>query len=171
MAATKTGPRQSQGERKRPWHGIWHRLFRALLGGVIGAGMSVALQAEAGLVTADRAPQAWLAYAALVQTRIEDALVADDALLHQLQQSAESAVIARIWVNTEGRISAVALAGQASAGVEPALQARLIGLPISQTPPSGLRWPIVLQLDWSGMQALDASTQPALTPSKDQDMI
>lgn len=141
--------------------GAWRRLWRVLLGSVLGASLPAALHAEGAWLAAELAPSSWQAYAALVKVRIENAL-AEDELLQQAQRSA----VVRIWVDAAGNITAVAHA--VDADLERLLQQRLQGLSMEQTPPAALRWPIFLQLDWADIPALpepDAASRRATLPS------
>jgi hypothetical protein len=143
--------------------GAWRRLWRVLLGSVLGASLPAALHAEGAWLAAELAPSSWQAYAALVKVRIENALAEDE----QLQQAQRSAVV-RIWVDAAGNITAVAVAHAVDADLERLLLQRLQGLSMEQTPPAALRWPIFLQLDWADIPALpepDAASRRATLPS------
>lgn len=163
MTKTVTTP----GYAKPKVHGIWHQLWRTLLGGVLGAGLPAALHADTGLIAADQAPSAWLTYATLVKAGIEEALATDEALLHHMQQQTQQVATVRVWVSNQGKITAVAVvkpAGAAMTQMARLFHDRLVGLPLHQTPPTALRWPIVLQLDWREMPA-EADSRHATPPT------
>ncbi|WP_369326271.1 hypothetical protein AB6N01_16900 [Alcaligenes nematophilus] len=127
---------------------VWSRGWRVLIEGVVGMGVSGALQAEPASVTADRAPQAWLDYADLVRAGIESALMADEDLMQRLRELALHTAVVRVWVDRGGKLSVVELDDQIGSTIEREFRKCFIGLRFGEPPPM-LRWPIILRLDWS----------------------
>lgn len=130
---------------RRAWH--------AVAGGMLGMGLSGGALAQAETpLAAKPVPQAWVAYAGLVRACIEQALAASTA---DVQERAEWSVVAQVWVNGQGTVSAFAIAEPGDAALARELQTRLVGLHVGAAPPPTLRLPIILRLD---RQAAPAET-------------
>lgn len=138
----------------------WQRCWRIVVGGMIGVGVSGGAQAAPTSITTDQAPEAWVAYAGLVQSGIESVLSADEELLRLLQDAAVHEAVARVWVDNDGRLAVLELSDQSGTSFEHSLQKRLVGMQIGDEPPAGLRWPIVLRLDWSEALLQEEKDQP-----------
>ncbi|AYN19526.1 hypothetical protein [Alcaligenes aquatilis] len=136
------------GSLQRHAHQVWLRGWRVLIGGVMGVGVSGPLQAEPVSVPTDHAPQSWLAYADMVRSGIENALIADEDLMQRLRGLTLDAAVAKVWVERGGKLSAVELDDQTNSSIEREFRKRLVGLHFDKPPPA-LRWPIILRLDWS----------------------
>lgn len=134
---------------RRRVHRTWQRCWQLVVGGMIGIGVSGGAQTAPTTITTDQAPEAWIVYAGLVQSGIESVLSTDEEWMSLLQNAEVEAAIARIWVDNGGQLTVLKLSDQSDTRFERSLQERLVGLQIGAKPPTDLRWPIVLRLDWS----------------------
>ncbi|WP_157966516.1 hypothetical protein [Bordetella bronchiseptica] len=124
----------------------------------------LALPADSALTALPPLPR--MAYVGAVRFAIECALAADASLMVRLWQMKTHAVYARVWVDDTGQLVGLAVDEQAEPWLEDAFRQRLVGLRLQAPPPPGLRWPILLRLDWGHGASVSASGPVALVPPR-----
>lgn len=122
--------------------------------------------ASADPTLADLPPLPRMAYVNAVRFAIENTLGADTSLMVRLWQMETQAVYARVWVDGCGQLVGLTLDDQADPSLERALRQRLVGIGLGAPPPSSLRWPILLRLDWGHGASVSASGPVTITPRR-----
>lgn len=143
---------------------VWQRSWRVFLGGVLGAGVSGAAQAGQPEAAIDRTRESWLVYAGQIQAAIEATLGADEVMAQSMDAMNMRSVVARVWVDRGGQLSAVELDTQAGTELEREIRNRLVGLRLAEPPPQGLRWPVALRLDWRSLVPVEETVQASVSP-------
>lgn len=111
---------------------------------------------QAGSVSPQRAPQAWLDYAQRVSEAVQTRLAGDDPVaarlrdyLNQLPGAADSAgstLRLAFWIDSHGAVTRIDHAPFAQSGPNDDLQTLLVGLRIAAPPPKGMLLPLRLAI-------------------------
>lgn len=140
--------------------------WRAGVADMLRSGASVVpATVSADPALAELLPLPRMAYVNAVRFAIENALAADTSLMVRLWQMETQAVYAWVWVDDTGQLVELTLDDQADPCLEREFCCRLVGIGLDAPPPSSLRWPILLRLDWGHGASVSASG-PATTPPR-----
>lgn len=135
----------------------------ATLLALVGAGA----QAQTGAVSAEQAPQAWIAYAQRVSQQFQTALAGDsepaqrfsawvdqlaaaqtdpDGGTSQDTAAAPPTFRVRVWLDREGTVTRIEADGVDDEQAQADLDAVLTARPIGARPPRGMKQPLVVRL-------------------------
>jgi hypothetical protein len=127
------------------------------LGAAVIAMLSGGLATQAGAVTIDTAPAAWVAYAQRASRQFQLALESDAAAAQRVQarfaQQASDAtgevppiLRVKVWFETSGRVNRVEFASLGNDAADADLRQVLLTTAIGAAPPEHMKQPVVVRL-------------------------